>query len=340
MKLVHVAPFAPGRCGLYETVRDLVVAERKLGHDAVLVDSGVPGEGSKAGAEDQRDSGTVVASPSGAADGADVVVTHSTPPRLVLEATDAPIVHVLHGRPRSSYLLELRDPKTAPVWASLAKWVTDPRRVLFVNPWPEHAAAWRCVVPADRLATLSGPPVDLTEWSPDGPEHVWEVRTDGPRANVLVCDVWRDDVDPFHVLVDLAEAAAQGAQIVVHVYGLPGLRLQPAVSMILARLREHGALGEVRGHMRGMAAVYRAADVVVTPQEIDTRTVREALACGTPVLRAQPRGELAAHVRDARGCCLRRSMARAAAARFDAVKIAREFVSRVEAALTRQGAPA
>ena len=42
MKIAHLATIAPHRTGLYGTARDIVQAERKLGHDARLVDPARP----------------------------------------------------------------------------------------------------------------------------------------------------------------------------------------------------------------------------------------------------------------------------------------------------------
>lgn len=338
MRIAHVAPFAPGRCGLYETVRDLVVAERLLGHRVDLVDAGVQGEGAHVGAIDWRRTGTIEARGPEAARDADVVVTHTAPPPAVLEATSAPLVHVLHGRPRSSYLIERADPAGAPVWRMLRRWGADPRYHAFVNPWPSHRDAWLCALPEDRLHGLSAPPIDLDLWSPEGDKRPWTTdHADGDsRIKVLVADVWRDDVDPLHALVALAAVAARGeAPIRVHVLGLPGPTLAPAQEAVLGRLRRHDALGETLGHMRGMDAAYRAVDVLVTPQTIDTRTVREALACGTPVVRHRERYDtyaLAEELREARGR-FSRDLARDLAHRFDSKAVAMEFLSILQGVL-------
>ena len=38
MKIAHIVHVTPGACGMYETARDLVIAERAVGIDARLVD--------------------------------------------------------------------------------------------------------------------------------------------------------------------------------------------------------------------------------------------------------------------------------------------------------------
>ncbi len=38
MKVVHVVPVAPQKCGMYETTREQVVAENKVGIESFLYD--------------------------------------------------------------------------------------------------------------------------------------------------------------------------------------------------------------------------------------------------------------------------------------------------------------
>lgn len=282
MKIAHVAPFAPGRCGLYESVRDLMAGERRLGHEAVLVDSGVVGEGAH---YDQAD-GDVVAGRPEAARGCDVLVTHTAPSPAVREAAgDVPVVHVIHGRPESSFRLNQRKPGVSPVYDLYAKWAREKTVAQFVTLWPEHLPYWRAIL-GDLVVSTGAPPCDLTRWSSHGPKHVW--RTPGEK-HVLVADPWgRDDVeDPYHVAHGLLLAAQRRPGIRVHFYGISGA-LGPWEHLFRA-FRQANALGETCGMMRDIASRYRAADVVVTPHRIATRIVREAAACGATVVTGEPR---------------------------------------------------
>ena len=279
MRIVHVAPFAPGRCGLYESVRDLMRGEQLLGHDVVLVDSGVVGEGSHYGARD----GHVLAEPPGAALGADVLVTHTSPPDEVVRlARDVPRVHVIHGRPESSFRLSQKG-GPSPVYDIYARWARDRVVDKWVTMWPEHLPYWSVLLPEDRLVSTSAPPCDLDRWSPDGPKHEWSPAGD---QNVLVADTWRDDADPYHVVHGLILLAKRRPGLKVHVYAMQ-TPLGPW-EHLLAALRKVGALGETKGMMRDIASRYRAADVVVTPHRIATRVVREAAACGATVVTGEP----------------------------------------------------
>jgi glycosyltransferase involved in cell wall biosynthesis len=55
---------------------------------------------------------------------------------------------------------------------------------------------------------------------------------------------------------------------------------------LIAALRKLDSLGVIWGRRNNMEEVYRAADMVLTPQRIATRSVGEPLSCGIPVIAA------------------------------------------------------
>src|SRR3990167_11009428 len=98
-----------------------MTGERRLGHDVVRVAAGVRGEGTHYGATD----GDVVAAPPSAAKRADVLITHTAPSDEVVRAAgDVPRVHVIHGRPESSFRLSQKG-GASPVYDIYARWVRD-----------------------------------------------------------------------------------------------------------------------------------------------------------------------------------------------------------------------
>ena len=64
----------------------------------------------------------------------------------------------------------------------------------------------------------------------------------------------------------------------LHLYGVNKAKLAP----LLAVMGDH--VGQVAGHTQGLKHVYRAATFAITSQNVDTRSVREAMACGCPVV--------------------------------------------------------
>lgn len=265
MKVVHLAVVTPHRAGLYETTRDLVAAERKIGIDACIVDPTVPTE----------DRGVPLGT-NGIAKAADMLVSHSGLGEY--NTMDKPIVHCLHGRPYNSFLLE-RTGKT-PVYSLVRRMGRDPRCKEFVTFWPETVPYWEMLLRGRKIHVCS-PPVDLEAWTPNGPNGYSFGGKAGDK-NVVITDIWREDRTPYQAIHAFGHFAGNHSGIKLHLYGLDKDRR--GVNVLLKCLAEAGVLGEVRGHVEGLAHVYRAADLLVTTQSIATRSIREALACGCPVV--------------------------------------------------------
>ena len=68
----------------------------------------------------------------------------------------------------------------------------------------------------------------------------------------------------------------------LHLYGLPKNRL--GIDVFLRVLKERNLLGVAQAWTRGLEHVYRAADLLISPQTIYTRSIREAMACGARVV--------------------------------------------------------
>lgn len=266
MRVAHLARITPQRCGLYETARDLVAAERKLDIDAFLLDPFRP----------LADRGVPIGNCRGV-DGCDVLVSHSGL-GVYEKEKNIPFVHVLHGRPESSFLLERTD-KVA-VYTYVAAIANDERYKAFVTFWPEHRDYWSMFVPEEKLHVVS-PPVDLEKWTPDGPKG-YKFGGKKGEINCVITDMWREDKTPFHAIHGFHEYAKSNPGAKLHLYGINGNR--KGIDVMLRKLKQQGSLGEVKGHVAGLENVYRAADMVLTPHRIATRTVREALACGCPVV--------------------------------------------------------
>ena len=270
MKIAHIAVVTPHRAGLYETTRDLVEAERALGLDARICDPTKESSGTERDVPIVNSDFVAVS---------DIVVNHSGL-TSAMRQTGKPIVHVLHGRPYSSFLLEQAG--KVRVYNFLKQISSDPDYRAFVTFWPEFLPYFSTILPNDRLHTVP-PPVSLKRWSPDGPAGYGFHGHKG-KVNVVVTDIWRRDKDPFHVInaFMLFARRVQGTRL--HVYASP--QKGTAWALLKSLLEEAGTAGEITGFVKGLDNVYRAADVMITPQRIATRSVREALACGCQVVMA------------------------------------------------------
>jgi glycosyltransferase involved in cell wall biosynthesis len=268
MKIAHSAVVTPHLAGLYETTRDLVVALRTTGCDSRIVDPVIEKQG------EERD---VPLAGWEFVEEADLVVSHSGL-GMAFARTEKPIIHILHGRPYSTFLLE-QSGKIA-VLTYLRRVRNDPRFRAFVTFWPDFLDYWAMFLPAEKLRAVTAP-VDLERWTPEGPDGYGFHGLAGSE-NVVCADIWRDDKDPFHVIMAFRLLAAARPGIKLHLYASP----EQGAAWALVRELLGDTLGEVCGFVEGLDNVYRAADVVITPHRMATRCVREALACGCSVVMA------------------------------------------------------
>lgn len=267
LRIAHLIKVTPHRAGIYETARDLAAGERKLGHEARMIDPFALRE----------DRGVPIGRDEFVGQ-CDVIVNHSG--LGAYEECKKPVIHIMHGRPHSSFLLE-REGKIA-VYKFLATAAQNPQYREFVTLWPEYVPYWQLLLQRRPIRVIP-PPVDLERWTPDGPSG-YSFHGLGGTINVICTDVWREDRDPYHVINAFWHFAKAHPGAKLHLYATHVK--QPGVDVLLAAVKSIGALGEVCGFITGLEHVYRAADMLITPHRIATRSVREALACGCNVVAA------------------------------------------------------
>jgi len=273
MKVAHLAVVTPGRCGLYETTRELVAGLRKRGVHSCIVDPTAATNKLHPGGMEDR--GAHFADMEWALT-ADVVVSHSgIGPQL--EATEQPLVHVAHGRPRSSFLHEMSG--GTKIYSHLRAQNSKDRCKAVVSFWPEHEPYLRVMFPDKEVHTVQAC-VDLEAWAPGPTDYDFDGKAD--IVNVVCADMWRHDNDPFVALNAYALFARETPNAKLHLYGLTDTKGPVA---LIRRVQEDGTMGTIHGHTKQLLDVYRAATCAVTTQSIDTRSVREAMATGCPVVR-------------------------------------------------------
>lgn len=277
MKVAHVTKITPGRCGLYETARDLVAGLQARGIDSRLVDPD-PSTNPLYDRQLTADRGAPIAGMEWATQ-ADVVVSHSGYDATPIEKTSQPVIHVCHGRPRSTFIGEVMG--GTPVYSYHYRLNSDPRVKGVVTFWPEHKEYHQVMFP-DKPVHVVQSSVDLDAWSPEGPSGY---KFGGQRAqvNVVCADAWRDDIDPFVPVNAFALWARTQKNAKLHIYG--NSENMRGWGAVLRRIKDDGNLGEIKGWVGGLQNVYRAASFMITPHQIDVRSVRESMASGCPVVR-------------------------------------------------------
>jgi len=275
MKIAHFAIFAPHACGQYETVKDLILAERQAGIDARFIDYGFENKPeSRTGLKD----GIIETQPlAWAKEDADIGFFHSSaPPDLNIS-----LVCALHGRPENSFRLEYF--KLNPVISFLQAAAKKKKFQAYVTFWPEYTFYWSRLLPGEKIYHVPAP-VNFDLFSPDGPKH--DFGTFAGEPNIVIADMWREDYTPFN-LVFAAQYFKEHfyPKAKLHIYGVP--RDNTSVNF-LSSFKKMGLMGEIWGIVPFLDEIYRSADMVITPNIIATRIIRESLASGTPVV--APRG--------------------------------------------------
>ena len=265
MKVVHFVKFGPRQSGLYETARELVLAERDIGIDAQVVD--FDGKDHKEGMEDRG----IVCQPMSAADDCDVIVRHSAVPTKLQYLK--PVVMALHGRPESSFRLEQSG--NIEVISGIFNKGRDARYKRFITFWEEYLTPWRMIVPnTDYVPAM----VDLEAYYPR------ESKLDATGSpNVLIADIWRDDITPFNMIFAAVLARQKLPHLKLHFVGLSDDVLK-VIKPYLTELNRRGMLGQVAGMRSDIKDYYAMADLLITPHVIATRVIREASAMDVPIV--------------------------------------------------------
>lgn len=285
MKIVHFAPFAPNACGLYEAARDMVVADIVSGHDTHLIDVGTTYNGTFTegvpGKIDDRGGTKIVSASPVEAMTADVIVAHSGVPDNWIVGCQTPIVWILHGRPGACFRPEqFGNGHSYTLISNLAKW---PRVKAMVSFWDCHMKFWHPIIPIEKLELIPAPPVDSKRFSETGTTHDYTAM--GGPVNIMLADSWREDVDLYEVANGALEFARYNSGVKFHFYGMENpLRCW---EFLIEEFRRFNALGEVWARRPNLEEVYRAADIVLSPNKTATRITAEALSCGTPVIAAR-----------------------------------------------------
>jgi len=271
LKVAHSVLGKPGRSGLYESARNLVAAERRIGIDARIVPLGES-------IEMKDDRGAPIAGHAFMCD-SDVLVSHSgtSAPQL---RTGIPVVTVLHGNPEYCHQMDLQK-KIEGFYSRYSGVYAHPIHKAFVTFYPQHLPFWELTLPADRLRLIN-PPCDLDVWKPKQTDYDFHGK--GGTINIVSTESWRETKIPFDIIHGFAWWAKKHPGAKLHIYGCWAERLPVAWAVILNALNKRGVLGEVMAWSKHLQDVYAAADMTLCFDRIAANTMRESMACGCPVV--------------------------------------------------------
>ena len=304
---------------MYSTVHELVCAERKAGLDAYIIDSGndqesnmvevarkeltpimshAIGQAAKPAVEASLnylkskkyfaankvepgfiERGIEIKSYDWAIKEADIMIGHSGFPNE-LQNLDKPYIMCMHGRPRSSFLLEVLG--QYPIYSGYVGLNEQKRIRKFVTFWAEHNPNHELLVDANKIAFVP-PMVDLDVYNPVGEKAP---LMNPNKFNILIADVWREDTDPYDVVHACHIFCLKHPEARFHMFGCKPTEQLGPWRVLLGKIKMHNTIGTHVAMVQEMPSVYRAVDMVVTPHRIATRIIRESLASGVPLVAA------------------------------------------------------
>lgn len=274
LKIAHFGRFSPHASGQYETIRDLILAERASGMRAEFIDCGSDKKGTVR--EGLSDRGIDTVSADWALDNADIVIRHSAIPAAVEKKL--PMILAMHGRPENSMRLETYG--ESPVISSIRKWAKSGKYKALFTFWREHILYWKWITGGKYISYVPAP-VNFDEYRPDGEKHDFGEFT--ADLNIIVADIWREDRTPFN-LIFAAQYFKERyfSNVKLHIFGMSNVKHK--AFEFLGSLQRKGVVGQVSGVTKDLANIYRSADMILTPNTIATRIIRESMASGLPII--------------------------------------------------------
>lgn len=288
MKVAHYLNFAPNLAGIYGTAKDLIIAERKQGIDAQAIDYGnglnPPQRHSRVWCKD----GEIETIHPDFGLEADIIVRHSALPQKIFDA-HKPIVMPLHGAPEYTFLLE--HVGNSRVLREIMESAKNKDYKAFITFWKENLFHWRILLPKDMLILYVPPAVDLNKFQPGG--KLFDFGNKAGDINIVVTGVWRKEyTTPYSVIFAAAKwIHDKHPNARLHVFGIPGDNAKypknsGPVNQTLLALQRDKLVGHCFRIVGNLDEVYRSADMAITQHTIASRTVREALASGCPLVAA------------------------------------------------------
>lgn len=284
MKVAHFLNFAPYQAGIYGTATDLIRAERKQGIDVQVVDYGngmnPPQRHSRVGCVD----GDITTVAPDLVMDSDVIVRHSALPQKVFDS-NIPLVMPFHGAPEYTFMLEHTG--NTQVLKELFVSTKNPRYKAFITFWKENMFYWETMFPGKKIFYVPAS-VDLNKFNPDG--NLYTFPKPG-KINIVIAGVWRKEyTTPYSVLFAAAKFVRDKCpEARIQVFGVPADNAKYAkntgpVNQTLLVLQKGNMVGGCYRIVPNLNEIYRSADIAVTQHTIASRTVREALASGCPLV--------------------------------------------------------
>lgn len=275
MNIAHITSFAPNRCGLYEASRDMAKADVIYGGHNVFIIDGQSSD--NVGKVDDRNGFRVVVAHPDLLMETDLIIMHTGIEDRYLVKTQAPIICVVHGKPLDCFRPEQQGKGSSySLYEYIAQWPRTKKMLYF---WEDYKYYWGHLFFGKDLV-FKYPVIDQERFNIDC--EPYNIENPG-KINVMICDSVRADIDLFETGIACINIAHKFPGVKFHFIGFEFENLH-CWQTILNTLQKLGALGDVKTRLTNMQTVYKAMDLVLSPNRIINRVVAESLSCGTPIM--------------------------------------------------------
>lgn len=267
MKICHTVNYAPNFSGMYNSVRDLVLEERRQGHKAEIVnDTG----------EDLFSPGVdgIIPVLSSFGDEADIICWHHAIAESWLNEPHRNIVLFLHGTPEFNFYTELYD--NDKVFSLLVGAAVNKIPKAFITMWKRHVPFWESFLKTKVHFIPCW--VNLNDWK------LSPRKAESNVIKIAMVDFWRLTREPFGLIAAVETLRRKTKKkIELNVWGITGFPNDTYKAAIQFLIEDE--IMFLRGNTKDpMKNIYHQNDMVLTMSTEETRVVRETMACGVPVV--------------------------------------------------------
>lgn len=278
MRIAHWSLFAPAQSGMYETTKDLILAQREAGIECEMIDMHSLNVS-------QRD-GAFSTATAKYANLADLYVLHSRIEQPFY-GDGTPIVFVMHGHPLYTWQSEIYqlEPGNPTPWSTSLGYFEDFEHVKrCVTFWEDQLGYWQ-VLDGPRAASR-------VRYVPRGIVFGDRYRPDGEKAllsgvpALVICDSFRLFKDSLAIWFGAAIFARKYPEARLHLFAMPdaGNPIGDAIRRVVSSSEIRNCLGQLGGLQRQVEKVFRGADILLSTVRGESRIVMEAAACGCDVI--------------------------------------------------------
>ena len=277
MRIAHWSIWAPNRSGMYETTRDLVVAQREIGVECGFIDAMDPSV---------KTAGTFSSDSNTFADSADIYGMHLAIPEPY--ASDGtPVIVFLHGHPLYSMQVELYGLESGndKPWQVVLHYIRRADPVWFVNFWEDDQGDyWRAIDGVRDKPRMRFVPRGIVfgdRYTCAGPKKSFE-----GNPVILIADQFRLFKDALPSLYGAYHYWLRNPEARVYLYAAPpaGSKERATLESWLVNSPLHRMIGGIFEIVPDIEEAYRAADMLVSTVTCESRVVLEAHACGCPTV--------------------------------------------------------